>query len=70
MYRGTTIGLLCIIITTNDTRQVPVGKHDNRQHASPRHEVATDVKQMPIRPIIIIGHQEAQKWLQSHKCHF
>ena len=27
---------------------------NNRQHASPRHEVATDVKQMPIRPIIII----------------
>ena len=34
--------------------QVPVGKHNNRQHASPQHEVATDVKQMPIRPIIII----------------
>ena len=34
--------------------QVPVGKHNNRQHASPHHEVATDVKQMPIRPIIII----------------
>ena len=33
--------------------QVPVGKHTNRQHASPHHEVATDVKQMPIRPIII-----------------
>ena len=33
---------------------VPVGKHNNRQHASPHHEVATDVKQMPIRPIIII----------------
>ena len=33
--------------------QVPVGKHNNRQHAS-HHEVATDVKQMPIRPIIII----------------
>ena len=32
--------------------QVPVGKH-NRQHASHHHEVATDVKQMPIRPIII-----------------
>ena len=28
--------------------------HNNRQHASPHHEVATDVKQMPIRPIIII----------------
>ena len=34
--------------------QVPVGKHNNRQHAFPHHEVATDVKQMPIRPIIII----------------
>ena len=34
--------------------QVPVGKHNKRQHASPHHEVATDVKQMPIRPIIII----------------
>ena len=34
--------------------QVPVEKHNNRQHASPHHEVATDVKQMPIRPIIII----------------
>ena len=34
--------------------QVPVGKHNNRQHASPHHEVAIDVKQMPIRPIIII----------------
>ena len=34
--------------------QVPVRKHNNRQHASPHHEVATDVKQMPIRPIIII----------------
>ena len=34
--------------------QVPVGKHNDRQHASPHHEVATDVKQMPIRPIIII----------------
>ena len=33
--------------------QVPVGKHNNRQHASPNHEVATDVKQMPIRPIIM-----------------
>ena len=32
--------------------QVPVGKHNNGQHASPHHEVATDVKQMPIRPII------------------
>ena len=32
--------------------QVPLGKHINRQHASPHHEVATDVKQMPIRPII------------------
>ena len=32
---------------------VPIGKHNNRQHASPHHEVATDVKQMPIRPIII-----------------
>ena len=28
--------------------------HNNKQHASPYHEVATDVKQMPIRPIIII----------------
>ena len=35
--------------------QVPVGKHNNRQHASPHHEVATDVNQMPIRPIIIIS---------------
>ena len=34
--------------------QVPVGKHNNRQHASPHHEVATYVKQMPIQPIIII----------------
>ena len=34
--------------------QVPVRKHNNRQHASPHHEVATDVEQMPIRPIIII----------------
>ena len=34
--------------------QVPVGKHDNRQLASPHHEVATDVKQIPIRPIIIL----------------
>ena len=34
--------------------QVPVGKHNDSQHASPHHEVATDVKQMPIRPIIII----------------
>ena len=33
--------------------QVPIGKHNNRQHASPRHKVATDVKQMPIRPINI-----------------
>ena len=33
---------------------IPAGKHNNRQHASPHHEVATDVKQMPIRPIIII----------------
>ena len=32
--------------------QVPVGKHNIRQHASPHHEAATDVKQMPIRPII------------------
>ena len=30
------------------------GFYCNRQHASPYHEVATDVKQMPIRPIIII----------------
>ena len=34
--------------------EVPVGKHDNRQHASPHHEVATDVKQMSIRPIIMV----------------
>ena len=34
--------------------QVPVGKYNNRQHASPHNEVATDVKQMPIRPIIIL----------------
>ena len=38
----------------NAKTQVPVGKHNNRQHASSHHEVATDVKQMPIRPIIII----------------
>ena len=38
----------------NTKTQVPVGKHNNRQHACPHHEVATDVKQMPIRPIIII----------------
>ena len=42
--------------------QVPVGKHNNRQHASPHHEVATDVKQMPIRPIIVI------KQLSSFLC--
>ena len=35
----------------NAIRKVPVGKHNNRQHASPHHEVATDVKQMPIRPM-------------------
>ena len=35
--------------------EVPVGKHNNRQHASPHHEDATDVKQMPIRPIIFIS---------------
>ena len=40
--------------TKCNNKQVPVGKHNNRQHASPHHEVATDVKQMPIRPIIII----------------
>ena len=34
--------------------QVPAGKHNNRQHASPYYEVAIDVKQMPIRTIIII----------------
>ena len=38
----------------NALRKVPVGKHNNRQHASPHHEVATHVKQMPIWPIIII----------------
>ena len=38
----------------NAIRKVPIGKHNDRQHASPHHEVATDVKQMPIRPIIII----------------
>ena len=43
--------------------QVPVGKHNNRQHASPHHEVATDVKQMPIRPIIII-YITWQRWVQ------
>ena len=32
--------------------KVPIGKHNNRQHAYPHHEVATDVKQMAIRPII------------------
>ena len=32
------------------------GFYCNRQHASPHHEVATDVKHMPIRPIIIITH--------------
>ena len=31
--------------------QVPVGKHNKRQHASPHHEVATDEKKMPIRPL-------------------
>ena len=36
--------------------QVPVGKHNNWQHASPHHEVTIDVKQTPIRPIIIIMH--------------
>ena len=34
--------------------QVPIGKRNNRQHASPDHEVDTDVKQMPILPIIIL----------------
>ena len=34
--------------------QVPFGKHNNRQHVSSHHEVATDVKQMPIRPIVIV----------------
>ena len=34
--------------------QVPVWKQNNRQHASFHHEVVTDVKQMPIWPIIII----------------
>ena len=34
--------------------EVPVGKHNDRQHASLHHEVATDVKQMPIRPIIYL----------------
>ena len=38
----------------NTIRKSPVGKHNNRQHASPHHEVATDVKQMPIIIIIII----------------
>ena len=32
----------------------PVGKHYDRQYSSPHHEVATDVKRMPIWPIIII----------------
>ena len=40
--------------------QVPVEKHDNRQQAFPHHEVVTDVKQMPIRPIIIINHVAIQ----------
>ena len=40
--------------------QVPVGKYNNRQHASPHDEVATDVKQMPIRPIIIIISQSVE----------
>ena len=51
--------------------QVPVGKHNNRQHASPHHEVATDVKQMPIRPIIIII--QMTRWhadIWSHPSHF
>ena len=30
--------------------QIFVGKHNDRQQAFPHHEVATDVKQMPIRP--------------------
>ena len=34
--------------------------HNNRQHASPHHEVATNVKQMPIRPIIIINKIQKQ----------
>ena len=34
--------------------QVPVGKYDNRQHAFSHHEVAADVKQMHIRPIIVV----------------
>ena len=33
--------------------QVPVVNNTNRQHASPHHEVATDIKQMTIRSIII-----------------
>ena len=41
--------------------QVPVGKHNNRQHASLHHEAATDVKQMPIRPIIILSALEFKK---------
>ena len=36
-------------------QNVPIVKeHNDMQHASPHHEVATDVKQMPIRPIFII----------------
>ena len=60
--------------------QVPVGKHNNRQHASPHHEVATDVKQMPIRPIIILSYyylvhrRPCRQWAGRHHirdiCHW
>ena len=48
--------------------QVPVGKHNNRQHASPHHEVATDVKQMPIRPIIIIICLFGRNYFENRNC--
>ena len=44
--------------------QIPVGKHNNRQHASPHHEVDTDVKQMPIRPIILYYHGPLTRYVQ------
>ena len=50
--------------------QVPVGKHNNRQYASPHHEVATDVKQMPIRPIIIIINNDEAGDLGRHRSHY
>ena len=36
------------------TTVAPQRKHNDRKHASPHHEVPTDEKQIPIRPIIII----------------